>query len=52
MKVPVITDANGRLLFGGALKPGIGPNITRARNAGLVQLLGKHHDLRILADAG
>ncbi|MER5907454.1 hypothetical protein ABT150_46640 [Streptomyces mirabilis] len=46
VKVPVLTDANGRLLFDGALKPGIDPNITQARDAGLVKLLGRHHDLR------
>ncbi|MWA16176.1 transposase [Streptomyces sp. BA2] len=52
VKVLVVTDTQGRLLFGGALKPGSCPDITQARDAGLVELLGHHRDLRILADAG
>lgn len=52
VKVLVVTDNQGRLLFGGALKPGSCPDITQARDAGLVELLGRHRDLRILADAG
>ncbi|MGY0489147.1 transposase family protein [Streptomyces sp. WG-D5] len=52
VKALVVTDDEGRLLFSGALRPGSCPDITQARDAGLVELLGRHRDLRILADAG
>ncbi|MEB8343921.1 transposase family protein [Streptomyces endophyticus] len=52
VKVLVVTDTQGQLLFGGALQPGSCPDITQARNAGLVELLDQHRDLHILADAG
>ncbi|MGH4034161.1 transposase family protein [Actinomycetota bacterium Odt1-20B] len=52
VKILVVTDARGRLMFGGALQPGSCPDITQARDAGLVELLSRHHDLHILADAG
>ncbi|WP_338704064.1 transposase family protein (plasmid) [Streptomyces sp. Q6] len=52
VKALVVTDVQGRLLFSGALKPGSCPDITQARDAGLVELLDRHRDLRILADAG
>ncbi|MFH9425692.1 transposase family protein [Streptomyces sp. NPDC017529] len=52
VKILVVTDDQGRLLFGGALKPGSCPDITQARDAGLVDLLGRHRGLRILAEAG
>ncbi|GAA0475716.1 transposase family protein [Streptomyces olivaceiscleroticus] len=52
VKALVITDAQERLLFGGALKPGSCPDIPQARDAGLVELVGRYRDLHILADAG
>ncbi|MFK4070442.1 transposase family protein [Streptomyces sp. NPDC029674] len=52
MKALVVTDAEGCLLFAGALRPGSCPDITQARDAGLVQLLAAQLDLQILADAG
>ncbi|MEU6388562.1 transposase family protein [Streptomyces sp. NPDC046939] len=52
VKALVVTDDQGQLLFSGALKSGSCPDITQVRDAGLVELLGQHRDLRILADAG
>ncbi|MFD4632516.1 transposase family protein [Streptomyces sp. NPDC058284] len=52
MKVLVVTGGEGRLLFAGALRPGSCPDITQARDAGLVQLLAEQLDLQIPADAG
>lgn len=47
----VITDVQGRLLFAGALRPENCPDITQARDAGLVELLRERDGLEILADA-
>ncbi|GGV56949.1 transposase [Streptomyces spectabilis] len=52
IKALVITNAQGRLLFAGALRPGSCPDITQARDAGLVDLLRERDGLEILADAG
>ncbi|MBP2403477.1 hypothetical protein JO379_002946 [Streptomyces syringium] len=52
VKLLVVTDARGRLLFGGALRPGSCPDITQARDAGLVELLRQQGSLEVLADAG
>ncbi|MFF2511725.1 transposase family protein [Streptomyces sp. NPDC058086] len=52
VKILTITDTQRRLLSGGALKPGSCLDVTQARDAGLVELLGRQNELPILADAG
>ncbi|MFD9865602.1 transposase family protein [Streptomyces alboflavus] len=52
VKILVVTDTDGRLLFSGAVRPGSCPDITQARDAGLVDLLSRRAGLVILADAG
>ncbi|MFF4410662.1 transposase family protein [Streptomyces sp. NPDC001404] len=52
VKVMVLTDTEGRLLFCGEPRPGSCPDITQARASGLVGLLGTGPWVEILADAG
>ncbi|WP_245654556.1 transposase family protein [Streptomyces violens] len=52
MKALILTDAARRLLFGGAIRPGSCPDITQARDAGLVNLFSGRVGLEILAVAG
>lgn len=52
VKALLVTDAVGRLLFCGAVARGSVSDITRARAAGLVDLLDHTHSVQILADAG
>ncbi|MEV4928121.1 transposase family protein [Streptomyces roseoverticillatus] len=52
VKVMVLTDTEGRLLFCGEARPGSCPDITQARASGLVDLLDTGPWVEILADAG
>ncbi|MFI9723907.1 transposase family protein [Streptomyces sp. NPDC052396] len=51
-KAMVLTDAAGRLLFCGETRPGACPDITQARESGLVGLLDTGPCVEVLADAG
>ncbi|GLW55455.1 hypothetical protein Kpho01_34660 [Kitasatospora phosalacinea] len=51
MKVLVVTDDRGRVLFCGEVRAGSVADITQARDAGLVDLLADSIHLEILADA-
>jgi hypothetical protein len=52
VKVLVITDAEGRLLFCGQTRPGSFHDLTQVRQAGLVELLALIPSVTLLADAG
>ncbi|WP_242646673.1 transposase [Streptomyces griseocarneus] len=52
VKTMVLTDAAGRLLFCGETRPGSCPDITQARESGLIDLLDTGPWVEILADAG
>ncbi|MGK5532880.1 transposase family protein [Streptomyces sp. URMC 129] len=41
VKAMVVTDAEGRLLFCGEVRPGSCPDITQARDSGLVDILAQ-----------
>ncbi len=48
----MITDAAGRLLFFGHIRPGSVHDLTQVRQAGLVELLALIPGVTLLADAG
>ena len=52
IKTLLVTDEAGRVLFGGATRPGSCADITQARSAGLVGMLADYLGLQIVADAG
>src|SRR3712207_319536 len=52
VKALVITDPDGRLLFCGQTRPGAVRDLTRVRQAGLVELLPLTPGVTLLADAG
>jgi hypothetical protein len=52
MKALIISDARGRVLFGGASCPGSTADITQARQAGMVDWLDHTTSVEILTDAG
>ena len=52
MKALIISDARGRILFGGASCPGSTADITQARQAGVVDWLDHTGGVEILTDAG
>ncbi len=52
VKALVITDADGRLLFCGQIRPGSIHELTQVRQAGLVELLALIPGVTLLADAG
>jgi hypothetical protein len=52
VKALIISDARGRVLFGGATCPGSTADITQARQAGIVDRLDHTIGVEILTDAG
>ena len=52
VKALIISDARGRVLFGGASCPGSTADITQARQAGIVDWLDHTTGVEILTDAG
>ncbi|WP_432127665.1 transposase family protein [Streptomyces sp. bgisy082] len=48
----VLTDRNGRVLFGSPARPGSCADIAHARQSGLVKLLSDGPAVELLADAG
>ena len=52
VKALIISDARGRVLFGGASCPGSTADITQARQAGVVDWLHHTTGVEILTDAG
>ncbi|MFC9730740.1 transposase family protein [Streptomyces roseolus] len=52
VKTVVLTDQNGRVLFGSPAMPGSCADITRTRQSDLVELLADGPAVEILADAG
>ena len=52
VKALVITDAVGRLLFCGQIRPGAVHDLTQVRQAGLIELLALIPGVTLLADAG
>src|SRR5687767_15864750 len=52
VKALVITDAAGRLLFCGQIRPGAIHDLTQVRQAGLVELLALIPGVTLPADAG
>ncbi|WP_432089556.1 transposase family protein [Streptomyces sp. bgisy095] len=52
VKIMVLTDRNGRVLFCGPARPGSCADIAYARQSGLVKLLSDGPAVKLLADAG